>query len=489
MPTRERPFRTRRITKTLVYLCVAAWITWVAISRWNGRPADPRGAELAGSWSASPIDPQKDRTEKLVAALAAIPPLPPLVLPKPPDGMTWDPSRTLSTLDAADVLMGNWSPQARPNMRGVVEYLQTPAVDKALKSLAAIEPGAVRGGSVNFSSFRQMAKLLCARARQRHAAQDDVDGALTDLATVLRLSSMLSQSKDSMSLLVALACRSLVFSELLQWSHERTLTVQQATQIASVIRQACPDQRGIWQCTISSYVDPMERLVDMVYTDDGHGDGWLVLSRIDQLAASPYSSAPYFSAEIRCGAWNILSPLFNDRRTVAAKLTRFRRACEPLGDLPYSQARLVEDIPQSDALCFSLLDGPLTQIGSWTYIGYLYEMTVRHVATQRACILAAALSAYRHDHGSYPSSLGVLTGDYLESLPNDPYSELPFRYKRDQNGRDYILYAVGPNQKDDGGKEIPRSPGAIAANQDGDIIFKHTRGEPFWEPKLVKAKP
>ena len=61
-----------------------------------------------------------------------------------------------------------------------------------------------------------------------------------------------------------------------------------------------------------------------------------------------------------------------------------------------------------------------------------------------------ALAAYRADHGAYPADLAAPVPEYLPAIPRDPFSDGPLRYKRDAAG--YLLYSVGPNGKDDGGR-------------------------------------
>jgi hypothetical protein len=64
--------------------------------------------------------------------------------------------------------------------------------------------------------------------------------------------------------------------------------------------------------------------------------------------------------------------------------------------------------------------------------------------------LAFALAAYRADHGSYPARLADLVPQYVTTVPNDIFnaSELHYRPK----GGGFLLYSVGANGKDDGGK-------------------------------------
>jgi hypothetical protein len=66
---------------------------------------------------------------------------------------------------------------------------------------------------------------------------------------------------------------------------------------------------------------------------------------------------------------------------------------------------------------------------------------------------ALALRAYDLDHGRYPESLSKLAPAYLKAVPTDPFApraHLRYRLK----GKSYLLYSVGPDGKDDGGKPI-----------------------------------
>ena len=64
--------------------------------------------------------------------------------------------------------------------------------------------------------------------------------------------------------------------------------------------------------------------------------------------------------------------------------------------------------------------------------------------------LAFSLAAYRADHGGYPAKLADLTPKYVPSIPKDLFSGRDLHYQQQANG--YVLYSVGVNGKDDGGK-------------------------------------
>ncbi|MBV9848134.1 MAG: hypothetical protein JO250_00460 [Armatimonadetes bacterium] len=73
---------------------------------------------------------------------------------------------------------------------------------------------------------------------------------------------------------------------------------------------------------------------------------------------------------------------------------------------------------------------------------------------QNALLLTAlALRAYRVEHGVYPATLDALIPTYLSRVPDDPFAlSGPLRYRR--VGDKYVLYSVGPDGKDDGGRPI-----------------------------------
>ncbi len=64
--------------------------------------------------------------------------------------------------------------------------------------------------------------------------------------------------------------------------------------------------------------------------------------------------------------------------------------------------------------------------------------------------MAFALAAYRSDHGQYPADLAKLVPKYLDELPTDHFTGAKFVYKRE--GKGYVLYSLGPNGFDDGGR-------------------------------------
>jgi hypothetical protein len=62
------------------------------------------------------------------------------------------------------------------------------------------------------------------------------------------------------------------------------------------------------------------------------------------------------------------------------------------------------------------------------------------------------LAAYRADQGAYPATLADLVPKYVAEIPRDVFNGAGLHYQA--NGGGYLMYSVGGNGKDDGGKTM-----------------------------------
>ena len=85
--------------------------------------------------------------------------------------------------------------------------------------------------------------------------------------------------------------------------------------------------------------------------------------------------------------------------------------------------------------------------------------------TMDEAVLACALERCRLANGRLPDSLDALAPRFVGKLPHDIITGEPLKYRRDGDG--YVLYSVGWNEKDDGGKP----------NEKGDI----SQGDWVWQ--------
>ena len=104
------------------------------------------------------------------------------------------------------------------------------------------------------------------------------------------------------------------------------------------------------------------------------------------------------------------------------------------------------------------LNSILTPVFSEARIKFVQTETENHLM-----VVSLALQVYYKTHGAYPQSLDVLAASVPASLLTDPFAaQGNLRYRRD--GAKYVLYSVGPDGRDDGGKPIYDKTKAVASD-------------------------
>ena len=93
--------------------------------------------------------------------------------------------------------------------------------------------------------------------------------------------------------------------------------------------------------------------------------------------------------------------------------------------------------------------------------------------------LAIALERYRLAQNAYPATLDALVPAFINALPHDLIKGEPYHYRLNADGT-FLLYSVGWNQKDDGGKA-----GLMAVNPK---LLDQTQGDWVW-PTPQKSTP
>lgn len=90
-----------------------------------------------------------------------------------------------------------------------------------------------------------------------------------------------------------------------------------------------------------------------------------------------------------------------------------------------------------------------------------------------AARIASALERYRLANGSFPETLAVLSPAFLKTIPHDIMNGKPLNYRRTDDGQ-FILYSVGWNETDDGGRIELTTGGRGNVDADkGDWVWKY----------------
>ncbi|MBN2588530.1 MAG: hypothetical protein JXA96_01605 [Sedimentisphaerales bacterium] len=94
-----------------------------------------------------------------------------------------------------------------------------------------------------------------------------------------------------------------------------------------------------------------------------------------------------------------------------------------------------------------------------------FSEEINNIAKLRACQIALAIERFRLKNKRLPDSLEELIGDCFNEVPLDPFDGKGLRYKKLDKG--FIVYSVGEDKIDDGGKEQAKGN----SNSPYDITF------------------
>jgi hypothetical protein len=91
----------------------------------------------------------------------------------------------------------------------------------------------------------------------------------------------------------------------------------------------------------------------------------------------------------------------------------------------------------------------------------------RVIAHERLLTAELALRCYQSEQGRVPPSLEQLVPKYLQQVPSDPFSGRPVIYH--PQGTNWLLYSVGEDGVDEGGKRVGRSGSGTVTK--GDLFY------------------
>jgi hypothetical protein len=85
--------------------------------------------------------------------------------------------------------------------------------------------------------------------------------------------------------------------------------------------------------------------------------------------------------------------------------------------------------------------------------------------------IACALERYHLAHGEYPETLEALAPQFIETIPHDIIGGQPLHYRRAADGK-FLLYSIGWNETDDGGKVVLTKTGRVDTEK-GDWVWQY----------------
>lgn len=199
------------------------------------------------------------------------------------------------------------------------------------------------------------------------------------------------------------------------------------------------------------------------YTDDGDGNGRF----------SPVGAANLASAKPAASELSTTNPaaafLYVDRKTIERACDEyFRLAAEqeakPAHERDLSALAKSTDAWGTDHFVLNILAPSLSKIIAADTNIQLQREGVR---------VLLALEAFRAKNNRYPASIDELVPGFLSALPTDewaPDGRFTYRLLVDsQDGREFLLYSIGADKRDDAGKHVDSALSTDSVR--GDFIF------------------
>jgi len=297
---------------------------------------------------------------------------------------------------------------------------------------------------------RQSSRALVARAMMR-MGENDVAGARQDLAAAHRLGGLFTQGATLIDRLVGYAIDSDASRAEQALAAGGMLDAQQARDWLAASAQL-PPMNGV-----ADGIDVSERYLYLDTMQFGARRG---LTRFMTLVSEPLKTAapPALLGGLAPVRWGHAMEAGNgwyDRIAAAfGKTNRVERRAAVS-----AVTRELADYTRGAGTYLHMLvssEWPLAMF--FPALEQIADRDDAAAANRTLAQLALALAAHRAEHGGYPATLNALAPAYLATIPNDPFTDKPFTYRPSAGG--YLLYSVGPDLQDDGGRQMTSAAGA-----------------------------
>lgn len=323
---------------------------------------------------------------------------------------------------------------------------------------------AKRGGSLvscqwapGYRESRDAAQMLTARAMLR-LNEGKIDAAWQDLLASHRLARLLAQGPFLINQLYAVGLEYTALRGDVSLAHHGRLTAKQAERFQADLQKlpAVPNSAAIWDigeryfglasvCALARREAGALELWKFACDDSWHGV-------LETLATDPRMD---WNQLLRIGNANydrmveaFRKPTSAQRRAALDRLQRELEKNRNKQPDPKTLAkRLTKRLPPKTLarhLAFLLWEQKSLVLS----MGLALDDRMEMISSLGQ--LAFALAAYRSDHGRYPVNLNELSPKYIAKIPSDGFADGELHYERRGDG--FLLYSVGPNGRDDGGR-------------------------------------
>lgn len=300
----------------------------------------------------------------------------------------------------------------------------------------------------------------CGQFFQLHALAElgDSQGgaALDDVKSLLGVNDSLRNQPFLISHLVRIAVMAItlqpVYEGLAQqrWNDSQLKELEETLARQDFLADFDTAMRGEKVCAIQAF--EKQRLTREIKTfDDSHGTNRIITTSLRWMPSA------YFYQ-------NELAVVQMHAKYILPLVDQTNRIISPAGyrkTIPAVEAQLKH--------CFAPYQAQALMNASASSAGV--TKTAKIQAQVDLARVACALERYRLANGAYPESLAALTPQFIAQLPHDLINGQPLHYHSTEDGR-FVLYSIGWDEKDDGGKVVLTKKGSVDSKQ-GDWVWQY----------------
>jgi hypothetical protein len=306
--------------------------------------------------------------------------------------------------------------------------------------------------------LREAARLLKARA-MLGIGEGKPDAAWQDLMACHRLARLTGQDPTLIGSLVGIAIDGIATNGDAWLIARGRLKPEAAARMLADLRRLPP------MPPIADKIDKAERYMYLDSVSAVAGGR----TSLEELAAGPSEDSALGKVMKAASGilidWDAVLKIGNtwyDRLVASAREANPAQRKAALDSLQSDLKKKQEELTDAKGLALSLLEGQSPRQAVSQGMGCVFvtlllpavtavvEAEERDHSMARLDEAAFVLAAYRARHGGFPESLADLGDEEAGRLPTDLFSGEPFRYKREGEG--FLIYSLGPNGRDDGGK-------------------------------------
>jgi hypothetical protein len=307
---------------------------------------------------------------------------------------------------------------------------------------------------------RDAARVLKARA-MFHLGSDEVEKAWDDLLACHRLARLVGHGPTLVDALVAIAIDGIALAGDRAIFQHTALTARQAKRMYDDLGKLPP------VCKMADQIDAAERFICLDVVCHCARDGFRGFREFcGSVHAKPNTVlGAIFEGAVRVTVdWDVCLRMANSAYNRMADAYRKPNRDErnaAFERIDKEARKVYEQRKDAFSLPLKLLGGKTTvseQVGNALLsvmgppLSRVANAEDRSRMWGEVTRLGFALAAFKADRGAYPEKLAELRPQYVAAIPIDIFSGGEPRYRREDKG--YILYSVGLNGKDDGGRGV-----------------------------------